>query len=752
MSLFQSLFTENHLFLAWEHVKAKHAAGGIDGLSVSDFEKNIFKNLHLLQEELIHKKWNPEPYLRIEIKKNESEKRKLGLLSIKDKIVQQAILNLIEDRFEKLFLNHSYAYRKGKGHLKAVRRTMNELNIQKEGFILKLDIDDYFDTINHQILFTRLKTMIEDREIVRLIELSVKMGVVSKKLKWNEIKQGIPQGAILSPLLSNFYLHPFDQFVTSKTNSYIRYADDFLIICKTEEEIKKILESITSFLNNKLKLKLNTPVIKTFNEGVDFLGVTISKNKIEITPEKKEKLKNRILQIEFQNGTFTSKSIESMEGIKRYYAQLLHQDTLLTFDQMLQEKIKTLILEHCSEISNKKTLIESLKKIPSFSLQAESNQKQFFQDYVSYYSECKKNKELKLNELDNLKLIRKKKLEYQKKEGENSELVISTIGCFIGKSKQGITVKQNGKNILKKSTASLEHITVFARGVSISSDAIFYCMNQDIPIDFFDQKGQLYASIISPISIENSLWKQQTELTLEQRCYLAKQIISGKIRNQFNLVKYFYKYHKDESSISASYAQMCHQSKELLKKISDLKTDEIDYAEKLMGYEAQTAILYWDFIRQLLIDDNIEFEERVRKGADDLVNSLLNYGYSLIYPRIWQALLAQHLNPTVGIIHCYQENKPTLAYDLIEIFRSQAVDRVIVSMLQKGESLKMDRSLLQEDSKKRLIKNIFERLNRYENYRGENIKFSQIIMKQAKELAQYIKGEKKSYKPYIAKW
>lgn len=130
---------------------------------------------------------------------------------------------LIEPRFEKVFLPDSYAYRPEKGHTKAVRFTLNIFRNKKYPYALRLDIDNYFDNIDHKVLFSRVKSIIPCSEILRLLELSTKMGMVSTKLQWEEIEKGVPQGAIISPILANFYLHSFDQFVLSRD---VKYADD----------------------------------------------------------------------------------------------------------------------------------------------------------------------------------------------------------------------------------------------------------------------------------------------------------------------------------------------------------------------------------------------------------------------------------------------------------------------------------------------------------------------------------------------
>lgn len=150
--MFPTLCTETLLLKAWDSVKSKNAGGGVDGLNVSDFDADIGKNIRELSEDLKAGQWEPQPYLRIEIPKKENEKRKLGLLTIRDKIVQQGIRLLIEPKCENLFFGNSYGYRPGKGATKAIRRLMNERTRKGFDWALKLDIDDFFDNVDHGIL------------------------------------------------------------------------------------------------------------------------------------------------------------------------------------------------------------------------------------------------------------------------------------------------------------------------------------------------------------------------------------------------------------------------------------------------------------------------------------------------------------------------------------------------------------------------------------------------------------------------
>ena len=183
----------------------------------------------------------------------------------------------------------------------------------------------------------------------------------------------------------------------------------------------------------------------------------------------------------------------------------------------------------------------------------------------------------------------------------------------------------------------------------------------------------------------------------------------------------------------------------------DVRLEDDDFVQKLMGHEAQVAISYWDYIRELVSDDEVGFEHREHQGAQDLVNSMLNYGYAILYVRVWQALLAARLNPFESLIHVPREGKPTLVYDMVEIFRSQVVDRIVISLIQKGHDLEVQKGLLTDKTRELLVKSIMERLARYEKYQGEEMKLEQIIYQQAKQLAKAFEGDEK-FKPYVAKW
>ena len=352
----------------------------------------------------------------------------------------------------------------------------------------------------------------------------------------------------------------------------------------------------------------------------------------------------------------------------------------------------------------------------------------------------------------NKKLIQQRKREFRKIESETSGLLVNKPGTFIGLTSRGITVSEKGKVIAYHHPDNLSQVVITGRGVSLSSNLVDFCLSRKIPIDFFDHHGTHLGSIINSRYMQNTLWNKQSKADAALRNHIALGIISGKIKNQLALVKYFNKYHKNHYPNLQTKLTLVEQEAEsfrLWKKSSSATSDV--FMPKLIGHESQMAIRYWDYIRELISDDEVEFVRREHQGAKDLVNSMLNYGYAILYVRVWQALLAAKLNPFDSIIHVRQEGKPTLVYDMVEIFRSQVVDRVVISLIQKGQDLEIRNGLLTDQTRQLLVKSVMERLARYEKYQGEEMKMEDIILRQAKLLAKAFVGTDK-YKPYVAKW
>jgi group II intron reverse transcriptase/maturase/CRISPR-associated endonuclease Cas1 len=752
-SLYNRLCQYSTLHSAWKTIKSKGAAGGIDGITVSEADDSIDQILSELHNELNTQTWMPLPYLRITIPKKNNERRKLGLLTIKDKIVQQALKSLIEPRFEKLFVKNSYGYRPSKGHTKAVRYALHCFKNKMFQCVLRLDIDNYFDNVDHEILNKRLCALISDAEIDRLIMLSMKMGCVDNHSRWETVSKGLPQGGVLSPLLANLYLHSFDQFVLSKDVEYVRYADDFLIFCKTRSDADNLLTTAQTFLNERLHLNLNTPLITNVSENIEFLGIQMSNSGLSLSISKENSLRDKILQLSWEKNHFSEKGLRTIQGIKQYYAAVLPEKYLERLDNLVIERVKDIITTQWQSIPSKTDLKNALRKIDLFYLPNIKQIVKLRDEFIQQYSALKQEKQRTLNEKKNANIIKKRKNEYRKIENEATELIVCSFGAYIGINKGGISVKNSGKQTPLPTSNNLQHIVVIGKGVSISSNALEFCMERNIPIDYFSASGKHIASVLSASFLDNCLWQSQSSMDISKRCDLATKIISAKMRNQLNLIKYFHKYHKSTSnSLCNVFDRNIPLIKNLIVKVSNYKpTPNSNYKSDIMACEAECAQLYWSYVEELLRDDDVGFVKREHRGATDLVNCMLNFGYTMLYSRVWQAVLFNKLNPYDGVLHARQPHKPTFVFDVVELFRTQAVDRVVISLIQKGEPLIIEKGLLDSKSVALLSHNLTERLNRYEQYRGKECRLCDIIKIQTKAIASFIESNS-LYKPYIAKW
>lgn len=724
------------LTASWQSVQTKGTSGGIDKMSIDDYQKQWLPNLRRLSVQLKERTWKPQPYMGMQIPKKTDGVRTLGLLSIEDKIVQQGIKLLISPIVELHLHRACYAYRPGKGHFKAVRRCLHECRLPANQIYVRMDIKDFFDTIDREILMMQLSGIIRDKDLLALIRLCISIGRVAPSLAWEESDTGIPQGAILSPLLSNLYLFPFDQFMETISGGYIRYSDDCVAWFGDKEAAQAALSAATAFLSKELKLALNEKVkIGSVEDPMTYLGVDISSKGLSISLEKRQELEFKIGQISANNGVLDATYLKTLDGIRQYYVKVLPEEFGLLMDVWLRKAVQNYTLSQKLRIKDAASLFRPLDGFVD-------------KDCVRRWI-----KEAAVSEEQNdtvRKTIASRKREYQRLESENSELAITAPGYFMGLSGRGLTLRKNGQPIRIPPTAALKHISILSDGVSLSSNAIAFCMEHGISIDFFDIHTKHIASILSPKYMDTSLWQVQTMLAPKDIQDLGRRIILGKVKNQYALTKYYNKYHKHVGA-DAAFLQYQNNVETLIERIKSLEDDTLDaFRQRLMSYEASSAVIYWEYIRELIQDDIEGFYSRVKQGATDLVNSMLNYGYAILYPRIWQGALRYKLNPYIGFVH-YAEGNANLVFDMIELFRTQAVDRVVITLIQKKESLSMKNGKLDDATKKKLTAGILERLNRKENYRGEMRSLIEIIDAQFRELTAAMTNGT-AFRPYLAKW
>lgn len=262
-----------NLTKAWTKVKANRGSGGVDGESLASFEANLEQNLTETLRLLKEKHYQPQPVRRVYIPKPDGRRRPLGIPTIRDRVVQQAIKDLLEPIFEEIFLPNSHGYRAGKNAHQAVAKAEAYLN-KGYRWVLDADIQGFFDHVDHQILMDLVREKVADGRILDLLEAFLKSGVMEDG-EFAETMEGTPQGGVISPLMANIYLNHFDRRMGEEGFLLLRYADDFLVFCKEEWEAKKALDLAKQILGKELKLTLHPDKTRIMNarvHGVEFVG------------------------------------------------------------------------------------------------------------------------------------------------------------------------------------------------------------------------------------------------------------------------------------------------------------------------------------------------------------------------------------------------------------------------------------------------------------------------------------------------
>jgi len=294
-SLIDKVYREGSLRAAWKQVEERKGGGGVDGISIEIFRTRADKRLQRLGEQLQKRTYEPRAVKRVWIPKGGGKLRPLGIPVIIDRVVQTSLKNAIEPIFEKKFADCSYGFRPGRGCKDALRKVAAGL-ARGRTWVVDVDIEQYFDTIDKKRLMAEVAAEIADGSVLDLIELFLEMEVIDGMKRWRP-ERGTPQGAVISPLLANLYLHPVDVEMTSKGYEMVRYADDMVILCDTREQAETALQHLDALLTERgLRLHpIKTRVVDaTQRPGFDFLGYRFFGNRRYPRPSSEKKLRDSI--------------------------------------------------------------------------------------------------------------------------------------------------------------------------------------------------------------------------------------------------------------------------------------------------------------------------------------------------------------------------------------------------------------------------------------------------------------------------
>ncbi len=285
--------TSDNLRTAWQRVKANKGAPGIDGIAIEDFPAYLRTHWEGTRNQLETGRYRPEAVRRVEIPKADGGKRMLGIPTVMDRVIQQAIAQVLTPIFEPRFSGSSFGFRPGRNAHQAIKQVQQHV---KDGYAIAVDIDlaKFFDTVNHDVLMNIVGRTIRDKALLALIGRYLRAGVlVGEHIEPSDI--GTPQGGPLSPLLANILLNELDHELERRGHRFARYADDMVILVKSRRAGERVMQSLTRYLEGRLKLKLNPAKSKVASMSeCGFLGFTIKRGKIRWQDKKLAAFKHRV--------------------------------------------------------------------------------------------------------------------------------------------------------------------------------------------------------------------------------------------------------------------------------------------------------------------------------------------------------------------------------------------------------------------------------------------------------------------------
>jgi RNA-directed DNA polymerase len=348
-SLIDKVYAPRTLAAAWHQVKARDGAGGVDRQTVEQFDVQADSYLSGLSEALRTGAYVPQPVRRRWIKKLGSvEKRPLGIPTVKDRVVQSAVRLVLEPIFEREFCPSSYGFRPGRGCKEALREVQRLLDAGHT-WVVDADIKSYFDTIPHAELLAAVRSRVADGRVLKLLEAYLTQGVMDGLAQWTP-EAGTPQGAVISPLLANVYLHPVDQALAAAGYQVVRYADDLVILCVSADEAQRALSLLRTLLESR-GLRLHPDKTRVVDAtqpgGFDFLGYHFEQGKRWPRKKSTQKLRDTVRrQTRRTRGVSLAAIVTELNPVLRGwfgYFQHSHPNTFRDVDGWVRMRLRSLL-------------------------------------------------------------------------------------------------------------------------------------------------------------------------------------------------------------------------------------------------------------------------------------------------------------------------------------------------------------------------------------------------------------------------
>ncbi|MFC5471503.1 group II intron reverse transcriptase/maturase [Cohnella suwonensis] len=392
-SLIDKIWATPNLEEAFREVKRNKGVAGVDGMTIKAFESGLESHVQALQHALRTRTYRSKPVKRVYIPKTDGTQRPLGIPTVGDRVVQAAAKRILEPIFEEIFLDCSFGFRPGRSAHMALQKIRKDL-MEGYTYVIDADLKSYFDTIPHEKLIEAVREEVVDGSVLELIRRFLQAGVLENgSFHLNEM--GTPQGGVISPLLANIYLHPLDKLMTERGHRITRYADDFVICCKTPKGAQRVLNSVVQFLEKELGLKVHPEKTKIVNSRIEafvFLGYVFRQGrKMSPSDKAKQKFKERMKEITRRNQTVNVEQLVKrklnpyLRGWGNYFAHGQGKVFFKEMDAWIRRRLRAVQLRSWKKIRKLHRELRRRKftgKLPQMRMTAWRNSHSFHAQYA----------------------------------------------------------------------------------------------------------------------------------------------------------------------------------------------------------------------------------------------------------------------------------------------------------------------------------------------------------------------------------
>lgn len=716
--LYNQMALPETLFQAWNKVVSNDGMAGYDGNSILDYSLRIEEHLKALGTQLLTGTYEPQPLLKLPMMKPDGSVRTLLIPTVMDRVAQTAAAMVLMPLAESELGANTFGYRPGLSRMTAAREIERLRNLGYQ-WVVDADIRSFFDNVDHALLLERFAKLCDDKELANLLQawLSAEIHDGINPRANNAI--GLPQGCPISPVLANLYLDKFDEQIEQQGFKLVRFADDFLILCKSKPKAEAALR-LSEELLAELKLNLNDQKtrITTFSEGFKYLGYLFIRSLVLPTKMHPERWYDKLGRLKLRKAPKTGLNDKGEFELEAGDFGTVR----LTKEELLKTEFGEKLLQSLDEkqVSVEEFLARTVKE-------------------------------------DRLRQQEKKHALDKLYSPLLNTLYLQEQGSILRKDGERFSIEKGEQQLNEVIVRRIEQILVFGN-IALTTPAMQYCMRNKIPVTFLSQHGSYFGRLEATTADNSAAERFQYLRSLDEPFSLeiARNIVTVKIRNSRTLIR------KRRATAWEQNGELKERFDHHLNALNNLAdhAQSCDSMESLRGFEGKAAALYFELFG-LLFKKELPFYtgkfRRVRRPPTDPVNSLLSFGYSLLHANMFSLVRMKGMNPYIGFLHAEDKGNPALVNDLVEEFRT-IVDSLVLYSLNKGILRKKDfyyheqrgGCFLSNEGRKTFL-SVFERRmweQAVDPVSGKAMNIRRHMEWQVHKLKDVLEGKRVEYEPY----